>query len=82
MPEDYKVEEGHLAPTLRELKEIICWLIVFMEVRLASNGRPTMHTILVQAQEFVLGFFLETGNEISSHDQTDLYYISSLCSLE
>lgn len=82
MPEGYKVGEGHPAPTLKELKEFIHWLIESTEGRLASNGQPTMPMILVQAQEFVPGFFLETGNEISSHDQTDLYYVSSLCSLE
>ena len=37
-----------------------------------------MHTILVWAQVFVPGFFLETGDKISSHDQTNLYYVSSL----
>lgn len=78
MPEGYKVREGHPAPTLKELKEFIRWLIESMEGRLASNGRPTMQTILVRAQEFIPGFFLETGNEISSHDRTDLYYVSSL----
>lgn len=82
MPEDYKIGEGHPAPTLKKLKEFIHWLIESTEDRLASNEWSTVHTILVQAQEFVLGSFLETGNEISSHDWTNLYYVSSLCSLE
>ncbi|KAE8380696.1 hypothetical protein BDV26DRAFT_302608 [Aspergillus bertholletiae] len=53
MPEGYTVEEGHPAPTLKELKEFIRWLSV---------------------PEFVPGLFLETGNEISSHDRSDLYH--------
>jgi len=82
MPEGYKVGKGHPAPTLEELKEFFRWIIDSTEGRLASNGRPTMPTMLVRAQEFVPGFSLVTGKEISSRDRADLYYVSSLFSLE
>ena len=82
MPEGYTVGEGHPAPTLKELKEFIRWLVESTKGKLAPNGRPTMHTILVRAQEFVPGFFLETGNEISSHDRSDLYHVSTFFSTE
>lgn len=36
----------------------------------------------VWAQEFILGFPLVTGNEISSCDSADFYCVSSLPSLE
>ncbi|KAB8239136.1 uncharacterized protein BDW43DRAFT_296468 [Aspergillus alliaceus] len=74
MSKGYKFGEGYPAPTLKEPKEFIRWLIEFTEGRLAFNGRPTMLTIKVRAQEFILGFFLKTGNGIPSHDATDLYY--------
>ena len=37
MSEDYKIGEGHPAPTLKKLKEFIHWLIESTEDRLASN---------------------------------------------
>ncbi|KAF5861576.1 hypothetical protein ETB97_012826 [Aspergillus alliaceus] len=74
MPKGYKFGEGYPAPTLKEPKEFIRWLTEFTEGRLAFNGRPTMLTIKVRAQEFISGFFLKTGNGIPSHDATDLYY--------
>lgn len=82
MPEGYKIGEGYPAPTLKELKEFTRWLIESTKGRLADDGRPTKNTIKVRAQEFVPGFFLETGNEISSQDATELYYVSSHFSLE
>jgi hypothetical protein len=82
MPEDYKIGEGYPAPTLKELKEFTRWLIESTKGRVADDGRPTMSTILVRAQEFIPGFFLETGNEIPSQDARELYYVSSLFSLE
>ncbi|RHZ54243.1 uncharacterized protein CDV56_106367 [Aspergillus thermomutatus] len=74
MPESYEVGEGHPAPTLEELKEFIRWLIDSTKGKLASNGRLTMDTILVRAQEFVPGFYLETGNEIARDDRAELYH--------
>lgn len=38
MPEDYKVREGHPAPTPKELKEFIRGSIESTEGRPASNG--------------------------------------------
>ncbi|KAE8357268.1 hypothetical protein BDV27DRAFT_164672 [Aspergillus caelatus] len=74
MPEGYKIGEGYPAPTLEELKEFTRWFIESTKGRLADDGRPTKNTIKAHAQEFVPGFFLETGNEISSQDATELYY--------
>ncbi|GMG35954.1 unnamed protein product [Aspergillus oryzae] len=75
MPEGYKIGEGYPAPTLQELKEFTCWLIESTKGRLADDGRPTKNLIKVWTQEFVPGFFLETGNEISSQDATELYHV-------
>ena len=82
MPEGYKLGKGHPVPTLEELKEFFRWVIDSTKGRIAPNGRPTMSSMLVWAQEFVPGFPLVTGNEISSRDSADLYYVSSLPSLE
>ena len=82
MPEGYKLGQGHPVPTLEELKEFFRWVIDSTEGRIAPNGRPTMHSMLVWAQEFVPGFSLVTGKEISTRDRADLYYVSSLSSLE
>ncbi|PYH76431.1 hypothetical protein BO82DRAFT_347115 [Aspergillus uvarum CBS 121591] len=74
MPKGYKIGEGHPVPTLQDLKAFIRWLVASTEGTITSDKRPTMHTILIRAQEFVPGFFFETGNEISNQDRKDLYY--------
>ncbi|KAI9045863.1 uncharacterized protein KD926_007166 [Aspergillus affinis] len=74
MPDGYTIKEGHPAPSLEELKAFMRWLIESTKGKIASDGRPTMHTMLVRAQQFVPGFFLETGNEIPRCDRQELYY--------
>ncbi|KKK18129.1 hypothetical protein P175DRAFT_0492880 [Aspergillus ochraceoroseus IBT 24754] len=79
MPEGYKIGEGHPVPSLQDLKAFIRWLVASTKGKITPDERPTMHTILIRAQEFVPGFFFETGNEISNQDRKDLYYISTTC---
>ncbi|PYH99229.1 hypothetical protein BO71DRAFT_415712 [Aspergillus ellipticus CBS 707.79] len=73
LPEDYKVGVGYRVPGLEELKEFICWHIDSTVGRLDPDGRPTMNSTLVWAQEFIPGFFFETRNEIPYQDRQDLY---------
>ncbi|PYH42369.1 uncharacterized protein BP01DRAFT_376250 [Aspergillus saccharolyticus JOP 1030-1] len=73
LPEDYKVGVGHRVPGLEELKEFIRWHVDSTVGRLDPDGRPTMNSTLVWAQEFALGFYLETKREIPYHDRQDLY---------
>jgi hypothetical protein len=82
MPEGYKVGEGYPAPALEELKEFIRWLVDSTEGKLAPDRRPTMNSVLNRAQEFVPGFYLETGNEIPHYDRAELYKVSLLCTLK
>ncbi|PYH76412.1 hypothetical protein BO82DRAFT_321834 [Aspergillus uvarum CBS 121591] len=74
MPKGYRIGEGHPVPTLQDLKAFIRWLVASTKGKITPDERPTMHTILIRAQEFVPGFFFETGNEISNQDRKDLYY--------
>ncbi|KAE8413581.1 hypothetical protein BDV36DRAFT_286872 [Aspergillus pseudocaelatus] len=73
-PKAIRLGKGIQLRHLRNLKEFTRWFIESTKGRLADDGRPTKNTINVHAQEFVPGFVLETGNEISSQDATELYY--------
>ncbi|KAI2844070.1 hypothetical protein CBS12448_9977 [Aspergillus niger] len=73
LPKGYKVGSEHRVPDLLELKEFIRWYIQSTKGKLDPNGLPTMKSVLVWAQQFVPGFYLETGKEIPYHDRRDLY---------
>ncbi|PWY88353.1 hypothetical protein BO70DRAFT_286929 [Aspergillus heteromorphus CBS 117.55] len=73
MPKGYKIGEGHPAPILQELKAFFCWLIESTKGKISLDRRPTMNTVLVRAQGFIPGFFLETGNKIPQ-EVKDLYH--------
>ncbi|KAK9580195.1 hypothetical protein V6Z90_008222 [Aspergillus fumigatus] len=73
MPVGYKVGKEHPVPTLDELKELFRWYIDSTKGKLDPEGRPTMKTTLIRAQQFVPGFALETGKRIPEQDATELY---------
>ncbi|RHZ53912.1 uncharacterized protein CDV56_104401 [Aspergillus thermomutatus] len=73
MPKGYKVGKEHPVPTLEELKQLFRWYIDSTKGRLDPQGRPTMKTTLIRAQEFVPGFALETGKPIAQQDASELY---------
>lgn len=76
MPVGYKVGKEHPVPTLDELKELFRWYIDSTKGKLDPEGRPTMKTTLIRAQQFVPGFALETGKRIPEQDATELYCVS------
>ncbi|KAH1913376.1 hypothetical protein KXV48_000659, partial [Aspergillus fumigatus] len=55
------------------LKELFRWYIDSTKGKLDPEGRPTMKTTLIRAQQFVPGFALETGKRIPEQDATELY---------
>jgi hypothetical protein len=76
MPKGYKVGKEHPVPSLQELKQLFRWYIYSTKGRLDPEGRPTMKTTLIRAQEFVPGFALETGKPIAEEDAFELYRVS------
>lgn len=72
-PDGFHIKEGHPAPTLEELKIFIRLFIASTKGRIDDN--PTMKSVLIRAQEFVPGFYIKSGNRITSHDTEQLYYV-------
>ena len=69
----FSFKEESPAPPLEELKWFIHWYIASTKGRI--DDTPTMRTVLIHAQEFILGFYLVTGNHIPSQDTEELYYV-------
>lgn len=76
MPEGYKVGKEHPVPMLQELKDLFWWYIDSMKGTLNPEGRPTMKTTLIWAQQFVPGFALKTRKCIPEQDASELYCMS------